>query len=65
VLSAFVRLKGITIYSYDLNLVRNTVIYSSPSLILILWKAAVTSSFVYYFARLIWFRVSFISRSRY
>ena len=60
VLGALASLKGVTSYLYNLNYIQKAVIYSCPSVILILQKAAVISSFVYQVAHLIMFKVSLV-----
>ena len=65
VLGALASLKGVTSYLYDLNCVQKAVIYSYPSIILILQKVAVISSFIYQVACLIMFKVSLIKERGY
>ena len=60
VLGALASLKGVTSHLYDRNRVQKVVIYSYPSIILILQKAAVISSFIYQVDCLIMFKVSLI-----
>jgi hypothetical protein len=58
-------LNRVTSHLYNLNWVRKAVFYSSPALILTLWKAADTSIFVNHFAFAILLKVSWISGNGY
>jgi hypothetical protein len=56
---------SITNYLYSLNLVQNTVFYSFPLAMRILWKAYTISTFMNYHALEIYARVSLIRSKEY
>ena len=65
VLGVFTKLKGVISYSQSPYYIRKAIFYSSPLVIRILQKAAMTLSFVNYFAFPIFRRVLQINRSKY
>lgn len=62
VLGALYNPKGITLYSYNPYLVKNTVFCSSPRFILISLKATIISNLLYILAAYSLANISYISR---